>query len=76
MLIYNITTTIYELSIGALEFEQLIMQKAFHSALLWQQQGVESAFVPFFLCICYGPFFFNSPFLCCVPDKIPVLIRK
>lgn len=58
---YNyIKTTIYEVSTEHLK-QLSIMQKHFTE----QQQGVESAFLPFFLYICYGPFFEQSlPVLC------------
>ena len=47
----------YILNIWNLEQLSIVQKKAFHSAPLRQQQGVESAFVPFFLHICHGPSF-------------------
>lgn len=50
----------------------------FHTALIPQQQSVESAFVPFpcIFAAVYTDLFLSSPFLCCVPDKTLLLIRK
>lgn len=50
----------------------------FHTAVIPQQQGVESAFVQFpsIFAAVYTALFLSSPFLCRVPDKTPLVIWK